>query len=434
MIFNLPPILGLAPLVLYIILAFNKNIHAFVNVFVCTIFGAILTMTNPLQFGSIMWNSLGSFLGLVGLIIMLGSGLGLMLKETGIAEYIVHTLMKKIGINTMNRAILATMLSSFTMVFALNTLTGGNAVVAPILIPLVASVGMTSSTLAVIIQAAGVTGLFISPISPPMVTLMEITGLTYPALLLYVSLPVSIPMWVITFLYARRTQKKTLGIDDYPPGTALEVKEYVPTPQTKRATLWFAASMAFTIALGIIFTVGVTHAVGVITVAAIAAGAGAGFKVQKIFDLIMRGCGDYVWLFFMFIMFDPFLNFISQSGAFEEILRLGMPLVDAMGLFGVTLVVAIVGIFSVQGAAVAQAMMMDSIFRPVIDHIGLSMPIWGLVILIASQMTSFTKPGLDMFAAMGIARTSNIGPSLKNGWLIVGATTIVLAIMIVLFG
>ncbi|MCL2601386.1 MAG: hypothetical protein FWD91_01085 [Treponema sp.] len=434
MIFDLPPILGLIPLVVYIILAFNKKIHAFVNVVICVIIGGILTRADLLKLGSIMWNSLGSFLGLVGLIIMLGSGLGLMLKETGIAEFIVYTMMKKIGVNTMNRSILATMLTSMTMVFLLNTLTGGNAVIAPIIIPLVASVGMTSSTLAAVLQAAGVTGLFLSPFSPPMVVMMQITGLPYGQILLYASLPVCIPMWIITYINAKRIQKKTVGIDDYPQGTALEVKEYVATPETKLATLFFSLAIVASMAYGIINKVGVTHAVTVIAVSAVAAGIGARFSVQRIFDTIMKGCGQYVWLFFMFIMFDPFLSFIAKSGAFDAILELTRPLIDATGKFGVTFVSTIISIFSIQGAAVAQALMMDSIFRPVVDHIGLSMHTWALVILISSQMTSFAYPGLDIFAAMGIARTTNIKPMLMNGWSIIIAILVVLAGSIILVG
>ncbi|MCI8422150.1 MAG: hypothetical protein HFF50_01245 [Lawsonibacter sp.] len=90
MIFDLPPILGLAPLIIYIILAFRKEIHPLVNVIICLVIGVVLTRTNLLQFGSILTSSLGSFLGQVGFIIMIGSGLGLLLKESGVAENLVY--------------------------------------------------------------------------------------------------------------------------------------------------------------------------------------------------------------------------------------------------------------------------------------------------------------------------------------------------------
>lgn len=184
MLFDLPPILGLAPLILYIILAFKKNMHPIVNVAVCVLFGAILTKQSLGSLGAVIYESMGSFLALVGFIIMLGSGLGMVLRKTGVAENIVQVLMQKIGVKTQKRAVLATMVCSVVLVTLLGTLAGANAIIAPIVIPLVAAVGLTPSTLAVIFQGAGQTGLFLSPFSPPMVTLMGITGLSYPRILL----------------------------------------------------------------------------------------------------------------------------------------------------------------------------------------------------------------------------------------------------------
>lgn len=63
MIFDLPPILGLTPLIVYIILAFRKEIHPLVNVMICIVIGMVLAKTNPMTFGKILSTSLGSFLG-----------------------------------------------------------------------------------------------------------------------------------------------------------------------------------------------------------------------------------------------------------------------------------------------------------------------------------------------------------------------------------
>lgn len=60
MLFDLPPILGLAPLILYIILAFKKNMHPIVNVAVCVLFGAILTKQSLGSLGAVIYESMGS--------------------------------------------------------------------------------------------------------------------------------------------------------------------------------------------------------------------------------------------------------------------------------------------------------------------------------------------------------------------------------------
>ena len=146
---------------------------------------------------------------------MLGSGLGMVLRKTGVAENIVQVLMQKIGVKTQKRAVLATMVCSVVLVTLLGTLAGANAIIAPIVIPLVAAVGLTPSTLAVIFQGAGQTGLFLSPFSPPMVTLMGITGLSYPRILLCAGLPIALIMWIGTYWIALRVQKQTQGKEDF---------------------------------------------------------------------------------------------------------------------------------------------------------------------------------------------------------------------------
>ena len=87
-----------------------------------------------------IYESMGSFLALVGFIIMLGSGLGMVLRKTGVAAAIVNVLMRKIGVRTQKRAMIATMVCSVVLVTLLGTLAGANAVIAPIVIPLVAAV------------------------------------------------------------------------------------------------------------------------------------------------------------------------------------------------------------------------------------------------------------------------------------------------------
>lgn len=434
MIFDLPPILGLLPLIIYIILAFRPKIHPLVNVTICLAVGAILTKTNLLEFGSILTTSLGSFLGQVGFIIMIGSGLGMLLKESGVAENLVHLMVRKIGINSIPKAIIASMLVSMFMTMVLSTLTGGNAVIAPIIIPLVASVGMTPSTLAVIMQTAGVTGLFISPFSPPMVTIMELTGLAYPEVLLFASLPICIPMWLITYFNAKHIQKVTAGISDYPEGTAVSADHYQASPNAKRATLFFSIAMLLVVIYGIKFKLGVAHAITVIVVAVLATGFGARFKIEKTIDLFMKGCAQYFWIYILFILMDPFLNFIAASGAFDALVEFGKPLVESGGKVGLSMLAALIGTFGIQGAAVAQAVMLDTVFRPLVDATGLSMAAWAIVILIGSQMTSFAYPGLDMVAATGTARSSDMKSQVKHGWIITAATLVVCFVMTSLFG
>ena len=427
MIFNLPPICGLFPLLLYIVLSFRKGMHPLVNVSICAVVGAILVKQPLGGLGAVIYESMGSFLALVGFIIMLGSGLGMVLRKTGVAAAIVNILMRKIGVKTQKRAILATMVSSVCLVTLLGTLAGANAVIAPIVIPLVAAVGITPSTLAVIFQGAGQTGLFLSPFSPPMVTLMGITGLSYPRLLLCAGLPVSIVMWIGTYLIANKVQKETEGKEDFGPDVEMPSDNFEVDAITKRATAVFVATMAVMVVYGIITKGGASFVILVMIVAAILTGLAAKMPAGEIFDNIVEGCGKLMWLFFMFLMFNPFLNFVTASGAFDAMLKLMEPLIGSSGKVGFTLLTVLVGIFGINGAAVAQALMIDSLFNGFLPGIGISMELWGMIVLIGHQITSYAYPGVDMIGAMGLAHAKNIKPMLKLSYFAIIPGTVILA-------
>ena len=425
MIFNLPPICGLFPLLLYIVLSFRKGMHPLVNVSICAIVGAILVKQPLGGLGAVIYESMGSFLALVGFIIMLGSGLGLVLRKTGVAATIVNVLMRKIGVKTQKRAILATMVSSVCLVTLLGTLAGANAVIAPIVIPLVAAVGITPSTLAIIFQGAGQTGLFLSPFSPPMVTLMGITGLSYPRILVCAGIPIAIVMWVGTYFIAIKVQKDTQGKEDFGSDIELPDENFKVDPVTKRATFTFVATMAVMVVYGIVAKGGASFVILVMLVAAILTGLAAKMSSGEIFDSIVEGCGKLMWLFFMFLMFNPFLNFVTASGAFDAMLKLMEPLIGSTGKLGFTLLTVLVGIFGINGAAVAQALMIDSLFKGFLPSVGVSMELWAMIVLVGHQITSYAYPGVDMIGAMGLAHAKNIKPMLQLAYMAIIPGTII---------
>lgn len=289
LLFNLPPIVGLLPLLLYVFLSFKKNSNAVVNVGICVILGAILVKQPLLELGNVISEAMGSFLALVGLIIMLGSGLGSVLRTTGIAENIVHFLMDKIGINTERKAILATMLTSVILVTLLGTLAGANAVIAPIVISLVAAVGITPSTLAVIFQGAGQAGLFLSPFSPPMVTLKEITGLTYGQVLMYAGVPVALSMWIVTYFVAKHVQKSTKGISKFDLKEFKDNTEYKSTKQTNRATIVFLVSLFTLLVFGVVKGRGASYAIFIMITVAMLTGLSYGLKAKDVAEDFFEG-------------------------------------------------------------------------------------------------------------------------------------------------
>ena len=83
MIFNLPPICGLFPLLLYIVLAFKKGMHPLVNVSICAVVGAIMVKQPLNGLGAVIYESMGSFLARTYLIRYPGTVAGAILMGTG---------------------------------------------------------------------------------------------------------------------------------------------------------------------------------------------------------------------------------------------------------------------------------------------------------------------------------------------------------------
>ncbi len=96
-------------------------------------------------------------------------------------------------------------------------------------------------------------------------------------------------MWLITYFNAKRVQKATAGVMDYPPGTALSADSYKASPEAKWATAFFGVTMVIVVGYGIMFKLGVAHAITDITAAVLATGFGARFKIDKTIDLFMKG-------------------------------------------------------------------------------------------------------------------------------------------------
>lgn len=414
MIFGLPALIGFLPLVIYLYLAFKgKNLLS--TVIICVLIGAVLTGQTPVSLSNEIANGLKSFLGLIGFIIMMGAGLGEVLTETKVARNLVEILIKKVGIKSQNQAIIVTMGTSTLLVSLLGTLAGANAMIAPILIPIVASFGLTPNALAVILHGAGACGLFLGPFVPPVITLMGITGLTYGAYLANVGIPVTILVLITTYYTGKKVQKQYEGIEVYSAEDMDRDEEFRSTPEIDKATMVFAIVMIGMLAYGIYAKAGAAYAIVVMLAVAFTTGLTAGRSMMDIIGSLTKGATRMFWLFFMFVLYDPFLKFVTMTGAFTTLGDMLKPLIEVSGDIGFIIISTLVGIFGVSGAAVAQSVVLNDLFKNIVADINLPMTIWGTVLLIGSQITSFAYPTGDMIGQMGLARSKDLKSMIRNG-------------------
>lgn len=441
MIFGLHPALGFLPLVVYIALSF-MGLDVTVVLLVSVILGAVLTGTGLFAFGQSIAAGLGSFLGMIGFIILMGSGVGELLTKTRVAHYIVWLVMNKLGVNSITKGMFAVMFTSFLLVALLGSLAGGNAILAPIVIPIVAALGMTPSTLSIILHGGGATGLFLGPFVPPVLTTMALAKISYVDYLIWTGLPVSIIVWLVTIFIGRRVQKQTVGKYSYGPedmvtsDSALQNADGTPefvNAKTKRAFSVFALLMILLVAFGIATKAGAAFVITVMLIIGLFTGKAAGLSFEESLKAIVTGGSRMYWIFFMFILYEPLLGFIGKSGAFTWLTEWLTPYLMESGKGLFLFISTIVGLFGVPGAAVAQEKIIDDLFGAMARGINMPMEIWGMSLLLGSQLDYFAFPTGDIIGQMGLARSKDLISMMKQGFLVTGAIILYLIVICVFY-
>ncbi len=418
-------LLGLLPLVVYVVLVFC-DVDPLPATAICVLIGAILTHQSLLSFGEVLAKAMGSFLALVGLIIMLGRGLGEVLTETKVSHTIVHKIIFGIGIDTEKKAMLGIMSACMVVIGLLGTMAGGNAILAPIVLPIAASVGLSRSAVSVIFQAVGEEALILGPFTPPVVTLLGLTKIGYGEMILFAAAPVAVVTLTATWLMLQRIQRQTKEINAY---ERLEnVEQFAPTPRSKRATITFVVLFLAAVIYGIIAKAETSYVAIVMLGLAIVTGLVARLKFTHTLNLIVKGMAGNVGLFFLFLLLDPFINFIELAGGFKALTIILKPLVDLGGKTVVVILGGLVGAFGISGATVATLKMLHSMFNPLLSKLGVSMLAWSVALIVATRVSNFVYPGANMFSSMGFAQSKDIKSMLKNGWVVAACQILFLVI------
>lgn len=411
-------LLSLLPLLVYIILIF-RDADPIPVTLICVILGAVVTGTGLMGLGKALTKAMGSFLAVIGLIMMLGRGLGEVMTATKVSHTLVYKIVYGIGIKTKKQAMIGISIASFVLIALLGTMAGGEAIMAPIVIPIAASVGLSKSTIATIFDTMGEEGLIIGPFTPAVLTLMSITHIAYPQYIFFVAVPFVLTTIVITWFNLQKIQKKTENDNQYE--CEADTSSFVPTKESKRATMSFAIVFALALVYGFKVNAGMPFIVMLMLTLTLVTGLTGGLTLKKTCALLVKGMQGNLGLFFLFLLLDPFLGFVEAGGGFKAIALLMQPIVALSGKAGLVLTGGLIGAFGISGAAVAQLKVMDSMFGPLIQQAGASMFAWAAALIVGSRVTSLIYPGLNMFGACGFAQTDDIKSVLRNGWMISAA-------------
>jgi uncharacterized ion transporter superfamily protein YfcC len=426
-------ILGLSPLIIYFVLIF-LDVDVLPATLVGALIGAVLTHQTILSLGDALVHALGSFLAVVGLIIMLGRGLGEVLTETKITHTLVHKIIYGIGIDTEKKAMVGILLSVVVVVGLLGTMAGGNAIIAPIVLPIASAVGLSRSSIAIMFHTAGEEALTMGPFTPPVVTLLALTGISYPDMLLRVVLPISAVTFLTSWFALQRVQKATRDKPEhlYAKNEAIDV--FVPTARQQWVATIFLLMFVAVVIYGIVAHAATSFIIVIMLGLSLVVGLMGGLTINQIFKLVIKGMAGNVWLFLLFLLLDPFLTFIEKAGGYAALMHLLQPLVNTGGKAAVVLVTGFLGIVGLSGATVANLKMLHDMFNPLVVQHSVSVFAWAVALVVATRVTDFFHPGANMFSSMGFAESKDLKSVLfKNGFAVGAAQVTFLVVYAFLF-
>lgn len=406
-------LLGLAPLLLYVVLVF-RDVDILAATAICVVLGGVLSHQTLVSFGAALANGMSSFLALVGLIIMLGRGLGEVLNATKVSYTIVHRIIYGIGVDNEKKAMLGIMAACMVIVGLLGTMAGGNAIIAPIVLPVAAAVGLSRSTVGVIFQAVGEEALILGPFTPPVITLLGLTGLGYGEMLLYVSGPVALITLAVTWLMIQRIQRNTRESNPYQPPE--ETERFEPTACQRRATAVFVLCFLAAVVYGIAVKAPTSFVIVIMLGLSVITGLVGGLRFDEILGHVARGMAGNVGLFLLFLLLDPFIVFVNQAGGFAALTALIRPMMEIGGKPAIVVTGGFLGAFGISGATVATMKLLHEMFGALLGSHGVSMLAWALALVVATRVNNFVFPGANMASSLGFAESVDMKSMLRNGW------------------
>lgn len=422
-LFSSPSLLALLPLVIYIVMVFRGKDNTS-GIIVGIAIAALMMGQDLKMLATAFAQSLGSSTALIGVIIMTGAGLGVLMTETRVTHTLVYWIVKGIGVNTQTKAKIALIICSILICGLLGTLGGGNAVIAPIMIPVMASLGITPTVVAALFKISGEVGLILGPLTGVTLITMEVTGLSYGELMIGAAIPFAV-FWLGGAWFAvKRTQRRTEGKETYETmeGVA-DLNDIVITKKERMTTIAFLASFVLLVAYGIMTRQGTSYALIVMILLATVISIFGRIDIDKSVASLGKGIASQAHMFVVFVTIDVLLNLVTLGGGFTALSDM-LGNVAGESPTAVMLIASVVGGFGIEAAAVAEIKIIAEMFGGAAAAAGLPMSMFAIAILAATRLTGSVYPTTNMIGQLGIAHSKNTKEMLQASWIAAGTVVV----------
>lgn len=413
-----PSLIALIPLIVYIVLAFrgkSNTLSLLAGIFLSVIILGLDLKT----LAKVYHEALGSTTALIGMIIIAGSGLGVLMNKTGVTQTLVHLIVQVIGVNTKTKAKITLIISSIIVCGMLGTLGGGNAILGPILVPMMAAVGVPPTVVGVLLKTAGEVGLIVGPLTGVTLITMEVTGMTYAQLMLYAVIPFSLIWLAGTWIGANKIGKELELVEAYPPEVLAASNEHIIDSKAKKTTIAFFISFLLLVGYGVYSKQGTNYALIVMILLAVIITLFSDLKAEESLSFMTKGMASQFDMLLIFINLEVLLVLVAAGGGFDALGDFLGGIASAAGSFGVYITAALVGGFGIEAAAVAEIKIIADMFGGLASDVGLPMSVFATCILAATRLTGSMYPTSNFAGQMGIARSTNTKDGLRIMWIAV---------------
>ena len=412
-----PSLLALIPLIIAIILMF-REMNTSTALTIGVIIGALMLGQNLGSIAAAYKTALGSSTAFIGVIIMVGAGLGVLMTETGVTQTLVYWIVKRIGVNTRTKAKVSLVVCSILICGLLGTLGGGNAVISPIILPIMATLGITPSVVATLFKTAGEIGLILGPLTGVTLITMEVTGLTYGQLMIQACIPFAAFWLAGAWIGCNRLQKLTEGKESYELTEDMKhLDNIVLTPKQIRTTVVFLISFVALVVYGILSKQGTNYALVVMICLCVILTIASWMNADKAMKCVAKGMASQANMFATFITIQVLLNYVELGGGFEALSEILGGIAQGGGATGVMLIASLVGGFGIEASAVAEIQIITDMFKDLAVQTGLPMGCFAVSILAATRLTGSMYPASNLAGQLGTAQCENLGGVLRTLWI-----------------
>jgi len=421
---NTPSLIGLIPLILYIVLALIISDNMILPLAISLFVGVVMSGNGAISFGAALGAGLGGTMGQIGFLVIMGAGLGGVMNNVGVTTTLCKWIIKLFRVNSKKSAILVISFCQFILTLFIGSGVTAAAIDMPFLIPIAAIFGVRPVTLACIEVFAGFCGMLLSPFSAPNITAMELTGLSFPQYLLWGAGPYLIVMAIASTLLCFWVEKKLANdakAERYELSDEEKNYDVELTPQRRRATIAFLIAFVCSIIYVIINGSGLSFTFTYMIMLTVIISIFGKYRIKDAIDTFFESGSKMMQIFAVCVLSQLLIDTVNIMGGFEALGNFFTSFIGGTASKSALLIIStLIGAFGISGVASTQMIVIDQLFGSMSKAVGILPGMWSMVLIAGSYLTVVLYPSMTHFGALGLTRSKDMKTLLKVCWIASG--------------